>query len=143
MLITQCWGYEAKDDNPPTTVFISDYAELEKITRDAANEVIDVCPVGDKMEKMIVVYKRSTGNEESDPTGRHSSYNVCALFSHTKYARMLETFCPFAGNMPIACFTCAYGRIRLYGCLDILQERALYWDTGEWNGFIFKIPTRM
>lgn len=69
MIITQVWGFIGKQENCPTYEFIDDYKRLETLVKDPNIDVTDLAIIGQKMEKVLVVYSRKLGEERCDPTG--------------------------------------------------------------------------
>lgn len=63
-----------KNENPSTTVFLSDYRDFAKLLNDPCQIIEDVVPLGIKCEKLMVTYKQVAGMEKCDPTGRRAPF---------------------------------------------------------------------
>ena len=70
----------------------------------------------------------------SDPTKSLSDFYIIDEKTAQVQWSHVEGFVPenFRTNIFLAVFTTAWGRLKLYNLLDMLDDRVLYYDTGEY-----------
>lgn len=94
------WGKLGQRDNQKQVKYFKEQAELVDLLASTGKEFKKLDCIGDRMVRVEYVNSAEFIREQA---------NV---------------------NVVLAAYTTAYGRLRLYDCLDQLGDRLLYFDTG-------------
>ncbi len=125
--VTTLWGYLAKNNNPGNVKIVSDYASYCKLVMDCRKDVFDAYLLNDK--QLAVFYRDSV--EQPDRHGNvvlGRAKGVPRMCSGT-----IKVYLLISGA-----FTTSQARLRLYSCLETLQDRAIYMDTDSVSYLSFK-----